>query len=615
MRSPALLFLLASTIASRGASAAPADVWQFPVTPWKRVGFAFGDPWHFGSCPAGTLKLHTGIDVEAAAGLPIVAAANGTIVADIPWGGFWGRAILVESWDSCLQAYVTAQYGHVTLLPGYGVGRVLSRGERFGVAHDMGTNSHLHFSVFRARYSSPAADPGALPRASCGGYPAFPSSFTEPTAFVRSRQTPCVTCNASVPPARWRGRYFTNPNLGGNPAMVRDDGAGFIDFTWVGSPSSACGVPPDGFSASWNRTVTLSTGTYEFVVIADDGVRLRVDGVLVLDKWFDQLPTTYVVRVPLTGGNHLLNLEHYDRTGSARAALSWQAVNVAPSVVAIARTGTGTGKTEWHDLPPTPPPYRTYGIETATLFDSTGNDGSWAFVVADWNRDGIRDLLGIKKAFTGSGSTEIHVASGPNFDSWLVNAGTALAETGVDHSYAFAVGDYNRDGIVDLFVVKKINTTTGSTEVHVLDGASGMRSWLVNTGTPLHLTGSDTAYDFDVADFDRDGILDLFIFKREGAPTTEVHILSGASTFTSWLHNGATILEPTGHDGAWMLRTGEYNGDGRPDVFVIKKTATASGWTEVHVLDGATAFGTWLLNTATPVPLGDSSYGVVYCVR
>ena len=39
--------------------------------------------------------------------------------------------------------------------------------------------------------------------------------------------------------------------------------------------------------------MSFAPGDYEFAVTADDGVRLYVDGVRVIDKWIDQAPTTY----------------------------------------------------------------------------------------------------------------------------------------------------------------------------------------------------------------------------------------------------------------------------------------------------------------------------------
>jgi RNase P/RNase MRP subunit p29 len=117
----------------------------------------------------------------------------------------------------------------------------------------------------------------------------------------------------------WRGVYHNNDALAGRPYFERDDAT--IDFAWgAGGPGS--GVKRDGFSARWTRALELDRGRHEFTVIADDGVRLSIDGRLVLDRWESiGPPTTYTVTVPLAGGEHAVRLDYRDRTGEARVAL------------------------------------------------------------------------------------------------------------------------------------------------------------------------------------------------------------------------------------------------------------------------------------------------------
>ncbi len=133
-------------------------------------------------------------------------------------------------------------------------------------------------------------------------------------------------CQAQVPDDRWKGEYFNNMTLGGTSVMIRDDGTGFLNFDWAGgSPSTSCGVTPDNFSSRWTRTVNFPAGSYLFTIIADDGVRFWIDGKLLLDKWIDQSPTKYDVGpIALSGGNHTLKMEFYEKGGGATAKLSWQ---------------------------------------------------------------------------------------------------------------------------------------------------------------------------------------------------------------------------------------------------------------------------------------------------
>jgi hypothetical protein len=106
---------------------------------------------------------------------------------------------------------------------------------------------------------------------------------------------------------------------------IRSDGDGFIYFNWYGkSPDAVCGLGSNDFSVRWTRIIHFKSGTYRFTITSDDGFRLFVDNRSVLDKWFDQPPTTYAVDVPLSAGNHAIKMEYYQSTGQTRASFSWK---------------------------------------------------------------------------------------------------------------------------------------------------------------------------------------------------------------------------------------------------------------------------------------------------
>ena len=54
----------------------------------------------------------------------------------------------------------------------------------------------------------------------------------------------------------------------------------------------------------------------------DDGIRVRVDGDVVVNGWFYQAPTTYTADVPLTAGEHTVVVEYFEHTGGATAVFS-----------------------------------------------------------------------------------------------------------------------------------------------------------------------------------------------------------------------------------------------------------------------------------------------------
>ncbi|QQS46709.1 MAG: hypothetical protein IPM66_22930 [Acidobacteriota bacterium] len=139
-----------------------------------------------------------------------------------------------------------------------------------------------------------------------------------------SDQAACHT-SRPVPVDRWRGEYYDNLNLSGSPAMVRDDGSGDLRFDWgLESPSAECGLGRDRFSVRWTRKATFAGGVFRFTLKADDGVRLLVDGVKLIDDWNDRSATTRTAVTRLEPGNHLIVLEYYENLGSALVDLSWR---------------------------------------------------------------------------------------------------------------------------------------------------------------------------------------------------------------------------------------------------------------------------------------------------
>ena len=117
----------------------------------------------------------------------------------------------------------------------------------------------------------------------------------------------------------WRGEYFNNMNLTGAPATTRDDAA--INFDW-GNGSPAPGVGNDRFSVRWTRTLTFNPGTYRFDLFTDDGARLWVNNVLVIDQWRDQSDGRFSANVALSGPT-TIRLEYYENVGRAAVSLTW----------------------------------------------------------------------------------------------------------------------------------------------------------------------------------------------------------------------------------------------------------------------------------------------------
>ncbi len=127
-----------------------------------------------------------------------------------------------------------------------------------------------------------------------------------------------------TPPAypNWKGQYWNNALLSGAPTFVRNDTK--VDFSWgVGGPGS--GVGPDNFSVRWTSSQAFSTSdTYRFYARADDGVRVWVDGTLIIDEWHLASGQTYAAERAMTAGTHSIQVDFYELTGTAFVKVWWE---------------------------------------------------------------------------------------------------------------------------------------------------------------------------------------------------------------------------------------------------------------------------------------------------
>ena len=122
------------------------------------------------------------------------------------------------------------------------------------------------------------------------------------------------------PTEPFSAEYFANSTLSGTPVLAAHDDR---DRLRLGRAARRMPrVPADLFSARWTRTKTYAAGTYRFSVTGDDGIRVLVDGALVVDGWFYQAPTTYTADVAVAAGQHTVVVEYFEWTGGAVARFS-----------------------------------------------------------------------------------------------------------------------------------------------------------------------------------------------------------------------------------------------------------------------------------------------------
>lgn len=169
----------------------------------------------------------------------------------------------------------------------------------------------------------------------------------------------------------WEGRYYDNAELRGGPALVRDDAE--INFDW-GEGAPATWMPSDNFSALWTRQVNFAPGHYRFNVRSDDGVRVWLDGALVMDYWRVQDYPWHYMDGTFLEGIHTIQVEYFERTGSARIRFWWEQSSTTPS--------PGPGLTPTLAPGPTPAPTAP-GPWTAHYFNNTTLSGEPALIRTD----------------------------------------------------------------------------------------------------------------------------------------------------------------------------------------------------------------------------------------
>jgi len=112
--------------------------------------------------------------------------------------------------------------------------------------------------------------------------------------------------------------------LAGDPVETRRvDG---LDYDWkAGAVSEKVGA--DKFGTLATCEVVTAAGKWRLSTVSDDGIRVWVDGNLVVDDWTHHGPTPHDVDLDLAAGKHAIRVEHFEIDG-------WAALQVSLAPVA-----------------------------------------------------------------------------------------------------------------------------------------------------------------------------------------------------------------------------------------------------------------------------------------
>lgn len=125
----------------------------------------------------------------------------------------------------------------------------------------------------------------------------------------------------------WTGQYYNNNSFSGSPERTIFTNSIDEDYG-TGSPIDGV-IDEDNFSIRWTGTQNIAAGTYTFTATADDGVKVTIDGTVIIDQLNAGGLNTFQATVALSGDSHDITVEYVEKTDEAEISFSWQSSTVA----------------------------------------------------------------------------------------------------------------------------------------------------------------------------------------------------------------------------------------------------------------------------------------------
>jgi DNA-binding beta-propeller fold protein YncE/fibronectin type 3 domain-containing protein len=202
-----------------------------------------------------------------------------------------------------------------------------------------------------------------------------------------------------------KGDYYNNMDF---TAFVLTRTDSTVNFDWgTGSPDPAIGV--DTFSVRWTGQVQpVYSQTYTFYTTSDDGVRLWINGSLIIDNWTDHPPTENSGTITLSAGaRYSVQMDFYENGGGAVARLSWSSPSQVKEIIPQSQL-----------FPPAAPPAAPTGLSAIARN---------ARVDLNWSASTGANSYNIKRSTTSGGAYSI-IATGltgtSHTDTTVVNGTT-----------------------------------------------------------------------------------------------------------------------------------------------------------------------------------------------
>lgn len=321
------------------------------------------------------------------------------------------------------------------------------------------------------------------------------ASFNEVGSATLSGLTATAIATTPTPPTAvigngngLTGQYYENANLTTLKATRVEKQ---VNFNWTTSkPTGISGA--DTFSVRWSGQVMPKfSEAITFETVTDDGVRLWINGQLVINNWTNGTGTrTNKATVTLEAGKRYdIKMEYYENTGNASAKLYWSSAHVARELIpqsqlfSSASAGTTTGGTTGGSTGGiiTSAPSTTTDIAAGKTATSSSNE-STSLIAAN-----VVD-----------GDRTTRWASGNASTAWVqVDLGATYAITGVNINweYAYAKGYQIQTSIDGTNWTTIYTTSTGAGGQEKLSGLSGTGRYV-----RINCTTAGTAYNYSIWD-------------------------------------------------------------------------------------------------------------------
>ncbi|HZV36935.1 MAG TPA: chitobiase/beta-hexosaminidase C-terminal domain-containing protein, partial [Verrucomicrobiae bacterium] len=125
---------------------------------------------------------------------------------------------------------------------------------------------------------------------------------------------------------------FTNVSFSVSPTLVRTDAT--VNFNWTANPP-ASNIGLSNFVVRWTGSVQPEySETYTFTTLTASGVRLFVDGQLLINQWTNQSATAWSNAIRLTAQQRYnIEMDYFNQGGGAVAQLSWSSPSTPNAII------------------------------------------------------------------------------------------------------------------------------------------------------------------------------------------------------------------------------------------------------------------------------------------